>query len=63
MLEHMRQVSAIGSVATVRQRLAAFQQRTRADELIVSGSTFDPALRRRSLELTMQAAESLAEPA
>ncbi|RQW39615.1 LLM class flavin-dependent oxidoreductase [Novosphingobium sp. LASN5T] len=63
MLEHMRQVSAIGSVATVRERLAAFQQRTRADELIVSGSTFDPALRRRSLELTMQAAESLAEPA
>ncbi|BEU98910.1 LLM class flavin-dependent oxidoreductase [Novosphingobium olei] len=55
MLAHMRQVSAIGSPRTVRERLEAFQARTGADELIVSGSTFDPALRRRSLELTMEA--------
>ena len=60
MLEHMRQVSAIGSVETVRERLAAFQRRTRADELILSGATFDPALRRRSLALTMEAARELA---
>ncbi|WP_225207460.1 LLM class flavin-dependent oxidoreductase [Novosphingobium huizhouense] len=59
MLAHMRQVSAIGSPATVRERLEAFQQRTGADELIVSGSTFDPALRRRSLELTMEAVSGL----
>lgn len=59
MLEHMRQVSATGSVATVRARLAAFQDRTGVDEVIVSGSTFDPALRRRSLELTMEAVNGL----
>jgi luciferase family oxidoreductase group 1 len=59
MLEHMRQASAIGSVATVRERIAAFAERTGADELIVAGSTFDPAWRRRSLELTMEAVAGL----
>jgi alkanesulfonate monooxygenase SsuD/methylene tetrahydromethanopterin reductase-like flavin-dependent oxidoreductase (luciferase family) len=48
-------VSAIGSPATVRAGLEAFQHRTGADELIVAGATFDPALRRRSLALTMDA--------
>ncbi|MFX7117507.1 hypothetical protein ABTH95_19845, partial [Acinetobacter baumannii] len=56
---HMRQVSAIGSVATVAERLAAFQARTRADELIVAGATYDPSLRRRSLALTMEAVARL----
>lgn len=55
MLEHMRQASAVGSPATVRDQIAAFVERTRADELIVAGSTFDPLARHRSLELTMQA--------
>ena len=59
MLDHMRQVSAIGSPRTVADRLAAFQERTRADELIVSGATFDPAMRRRSLALTMAAVRDL----
>lgn len=59
MLEHMRQASAVGSVATVREKIAAFAARTGADELIVSGSTFDPAHRRRSLELTMEAVAGL----
>lgn len=59
MLEHMRQVSAVGSPATVREKLAAFQERTRADEIIVSGPTFDRAARLRSLELTMEAAQGL----
>jgi luciferase family oxidoreductase group 1 len=54
-LDHFRQVSAIGSPATVRAGLEAFQHRTGADELIVAGATFDPALRRRSLALTMDA--------
>jgi luciferase family oxidoreductase group 1 len=60
MLEHMRQVSAIGSPETVRAGLLAFKQRTQADELIVSGSVFDPALRRRSLQMTMDAVRDLA---
>lgn len=59
MLEHMRQASAVGSVATVRERIAAFAARTGADELIVSGSTYDPAWRRRSLALTMDAVADL----
>lgn len=55
MLEHLGQARAVGSPATVRDRIAAFVERTRADELIVSGATYDPAARRRSLELTMKA--------
>ena len=55
MLEHMRAVSAVGSPATVASSIAQFIERTKADEIIVSGATFDPAARRRSLELTMQA--------
>ena len=55
MLEHMRQVSAIGSKATVASAIAQFVERTKADEIIVSGATFDPAMRRRSLALTMEA--------
>ncbi|MDE2560757.1 MAG: LLM class flavin-dependent oxidoreductase [Sphingomonadales bacterium] len=59
MLEHMRQASAIGSVDTVRRQIAAFRDRTQADELIFAGSTFDPAHRRRGLELAMEAAKGL----
>ena len=55
MLEHMRQASAVGSPVTVARELAKFVERTRADEIIVSGATHDPAARRRSLELTMKA--------
>ena len=59
MLDHIRQVSAIGTPRMVAEGLARFQQRTRADELIVSGATFDPAMRRRSLALTMDAVREL----
>ena len=59
MLDHMRQVSAIGTPRTVADRIEAFHQRTGADELIVAGATHDPALRRRSLELTMAAVSDL----
>ena len=55
MLEHMRAVSAVGSPATVSAAIEQFAERTGADEIIVSGATFDPAARQRSLELTMQA--------
>ena len=55
MLEHMRSVSAIGAPATVADGIARFIDRTGVDEIIVSGSTYDPAARRRSLELTMKA--------
>ena len=55
MLEHMRQASAVGSPQTVREAVGRFVERTRANELIVAGATFDPLARHRSLELTMQA--------
>ena len=55
MLEHMRQVSAVGSPATVASSIAQFVERTGADEIVVSGATFDPAARQRSLELTATA--------
>ena len=55
MLEHMRSVSAVGSPATVAASLGRIVERTRADEIIVSGATFDPAARRYSLQETMKA--------
>ncbi len=55
MIEHLSQVRAVGSPETVRDRISRFVERTQADELIVSGATYDPAARHRSLELTMQA--------
>lgn len=57
MLAHLEQAAAIGSPATVRERIAAFVRRTKADEIILAGSTHDPALRCRSLQLTMEAVE------
>lgn len=61
MLEHVRQVSATGTVATVRNGLAAFAERTGADELIVSASVFDQQARLRSLRLAMEAARGLVD--
>lgn len=55
MLEHMRQASAVGGQEKVRNEIARFVERTKADEIIVSGATFDPAMRRRSLEITAKA--------
>jgi len=59
MLESFREASAVGSVATVHEAIAAFVERTGADELIFAGSTFDPAARMRSLELAMEAVQGL----
>ncbi len=55
MLEHMRQASAVGRPEKVRADIARFVERTGADEIIVSGATYDPAKRRRSLEITARA--------
>jgi len=54
-LEHLRQASAVGSPEKVRAEVLRFAERTGADEIIISGATYDPALRRRSLELTAKA--------
>jgi len=55
MLANIGQASAIGSPETVRRAIERFVQRTGADEIIVSGSSFDPGARVRSLQLTMKA--------
>jgi len=54
-LEAMDVARAVGSPATVRDRIQRFLERTQADELIVSGSVFDHEARKRSLALTMEA--------
>ncbi len=59
MLEGMDAARAVGSPATVAARMARFIERTRADEIILSGATFDPAARRHSLELAMEAAKEV----
>jgi len=55
MLAHTRQASAVGAPATVREAIGRFVERTQADEIIVSGATYDPAAREHSLALTMEA--------
>ncbi|RPF72743.1 LLM class flavin-dependent oxidoreductase [Aurantiacibacter spongiae] len=55
MLESMDVARAVGSPATVRERIARFADRTRADEIVVAGATYDPSARRASLALTMEA--------
>lgn len=56
MLAHMMQTWSIGTVEDVARDLAAFVRRTRVDEIILSGMIHDPAARRRSLTLAMEAA-------
>ena len=55
MLERLAVARAVGSPETVAARIGRFVERTRANEIIVSGATYDPAARRRSVELTMAA--------
>ncbi|MEO0061524.1 MAG: Alkanal monooxygenase alpha chain [Pseudomonadota bacterium] len=51
MLEHTGAARAVGSPTTVRERMGRFIERTQADEIIVSGATFDPEARHHSLRL------------
>lgn len=55
MLEHLGQAAAVGNVETVRGAMASFVKRTKADEIILSGACYDPEMRLRSLELTIEA--------
>jgi len=55
MLERMGEAAAVGSPATVRDAIGRFVERTGADEIVVAGSTYDPAAHRRSLQLTAAA--------
>jgi luciferase family oxidoreductase group 1 len=53
MLQRLAVARAVGSPTTVRAAIARFVERTQADEIIVSGATFDPAAREESLRLTI----------
>lgn len=55
MLERMDVARAVGSPQTVREKMGRFIERTQADEIIVSGATFDPLARQESLRLTVSA--------
>lgn len=60
MLDHLAQAAAVGTPDTVRGKIEAFIERTRADEIILCGATYDPEARLRSLELTIEACEKVA---
>lgn len=62
-LRGLRRVSAIGTREDVRETLTELAVRTGADEIVLSGSTFDPAARRYSLELAMDAMKASVTPA
>ncbi|MHB8527983.1 MAG: LLM class flavin-dependent oxidoreductase [Caulobacteraceae bacterium] len=59
MLAHALACAVIGSPATVQAGLAAFIERTGADELMVTGSIFDHAARLRSFEIVALAHAAL----
>jgi alkanesulfonate monooxygenase SsuD/methylene tetrahydromethanopterin reductase-like flavin-dependent oxidoreductase (luciferase family) len=60
MLQQALACAVIGGPATVKAGLAAFIERTRADEVIVAASIFDHAARLRSFEIVAQAHETMA---
>jgi len=58
-VEHAFSEAVIGSPATVKRGLAAFLQRTRVDELMVTAAIHDQAARVRSFELVAQVRDTL----
>ncbi len=60
-VERMTRVSAVGSVAKVRERLARIQKETAADELILTAHVYDHAARLRSFELAAEAMRTAGE--
>jgi luciferase family oxidoreductase group 1 len=59
LLEQALSCSVVGSPETVRRGLRAFQQRTGADELMVTAQVYDHAARLRSFQIAAQAAQEL----
>ncbi|MFU7526974.1 LLM class flavin-dependent oxidoreductase [Qipengyuania sp. ASV99] len=60
MLDHLSQAAAVGNPQKVRADIEAFIRRTRADEIILCGSTYDSQARESSLELTIDACRAVA---
>ena len=59
MLDNVLSASAIGSADTVLAGVAAFIERTKADEIIVACSVFDHEKRKRSLEIAASVLKTL----
>jgi luciferase family oxidoreductase group 1 len=59
MLDKVLSASSIGTQADVERDLAAFIDRTGADEIIVSGQIFDAAARQHSFAIAMAAAQAI----
>ena len=57
--QRMLRYAVAGAPATVREGLRSFIAETRADELMVTTHIFDPAVARRSLEITAGVRDSL----
>jgi alkanesulfonate monooxygenase SsuD/methylene tetrahydromethanopterin reductase-like flavin-dependent oxidoreductase (luciferase family) len=60
MLSQALSCAVIGSPQTVRDGLAAFIRRTKADEVMVTASMFDHAARLRSFEIVAEAHQTAA---
>lgn len=60
MVERALACAVVGAPDTVRDGLAAFIERHRPDELMLTANIFDHAARKRSFEWAMQAREELA---
>ncbi len=59
MLDNVLRCAAFGSVEDIAEGLGTFLRRTRVDEVIVHGSTFDPMARLKSMALVAKAFESV----
>jgi luciferase family oxidoreductase group 1 len=62
-LAHVLSAAVVGGPAAVRDGLAAFAERTGADELMVTAQVYDHAARLRSYALAAEAAAALEAPA
>ncbi|HEY8048259.1 MAG TPA: LLM class flavin-dependent oxidoreductase [Ramlibacter sp.] len=60
LLDMVMTCTAIGSPATVRERMAEFIRDTRADELMIAGAMFDHRARLHSYEIAAQVRDELA---
>ncbi len=59
MLDNVLSASAVGAVETVKASVAAFIERTKADEVIVACSVFDHEKRKQSLDIAVEAFSNL----
>lgn len=59
MLREVLSCSAVGTGATVRAKLAAFLDKTGAEEIIIAGQIYDHTARLRSFEIAAEACRSL----